>query len=176
MVDSLEIPAAMNDDYSSSEMDATLAEFKIALNAYLKNLVSSPVRSLSDVIAFNNKHNAEERTTEYGQSLFLDAQKTQGIDLKARKDLVRIDRDGFVKLMEINKLDAVVFPGSVLSSVLAIGGHPGIVVPASYDSNGVPSGLCFGGLRGDEPKLIEIAYGFEQATKARRPPPTLGLP
>lgn len=34
---------------------AVLAEFKVSLNSYLKELVSSPVRSLADVIAFNQK-------------------------------------------------------------------------------------------------------------------------
>ncbi|KAK1560250.1 hypothetical protein Q3G72_024111 [Acer saccharum] len=37
-------------------------------------------------------------------------------------------------------------------------------VPAGYDINGMPFGLCFGGLKGTEPKLIEVAYAFEQAT------------
>ena len=49
-------------------------------------------------------------------------------------------------------------------------GFPGVSVPAGYDTTGVPFGICFGGLKGSEPKLIEIAYGFEQATKIRRPP------
>ena len=39
----------------SGEAVATLAEFKLSLNAYLKELVASPVRSLADVIAFNLK-------------------------------------------------------------------------------------------------------------------------
>lgn len=40
----------------SGEAVAVLAEFKLSLNSYLKNLVVSPVRSLADVIAFNNKN------------------------------------------------------------------------------------------------------------------------
>ena len=39
-----------------------------------------------------------------------------------------------------------------------------------YDDVGVPFGINFGGLEGTEPKLIQIAFGFEQATKIRRPP------
>ena len=50
----------------------------------------------------------------------------------------------------------------------AIRGFPGISVPAGYDSKRVPIGICFG-LKGSEPKLIEIAYGL-QATKIRKPP------
>ena len=52
----------------------------------------------------------------------------------------------------------------------AIGGFPGISVPAGYDSKRVPIGICFGRLKGTEPKLIEIAYGFEQTIKIRKPP------
>ena len=41
---------------NSSEQTALEIEFKIALNTYLKELVTSPVRTLADVIAFNNKN------------------------------------------------------------------------------------------------------------------------
>lgn len=85
-------------------------------------------------------------------------------------NLERLSRDGFVKLMRDNKLDALVTPSPGCAPLLAVGGFPGISVQAAYDSNGVPVGICFGGLKGYEPKLIEIAYGFEQATKIRRPP------
>ena len=60
--------------------------------------------------------------------------------------------------------------GVNVTSALAIGGFPGISVPARYDSKRVPIGICFGIRKGTEPKLIEIAYGFEQATKIRKPP------
>lgn len=57
MVDNLEIPH-LTEIYSdtSGEDIALSVEFKISLNAYLKELVASPVRSLADAIAFNNKH------------------------------------------------------------------------------------------------------------------------
>ncbi|KAK7824160.1 putative amidase [Quercus suber] len=67
-------------------------------------------------------------------------------------------------------LEAQATNGVGVNSLLAIGGFPGISVPARYNSKGVPFGICFGGLKGSEPKLIEISYGFEQATKIRKPP------
>jgi len=79
-------------------------------------------------------------------------------------------RDGFEKVMKENELDAIVAAGTDLSVFLYIGGCPGITVPAAYDQ-GVPYGISFGGLIGSEPKLIEIAYAFEQATNVRKPPP-----
>ncbi|KAI4297730.1 hypothetical protein L6164_037603 [Bauhinia variegata] len=132
----------------SGEAVALIAEFKLSLNAYLKGLEVSPVRSLADIIAFNQKN----------------------ADLAALANLARLSKEGFEKLMTDNKLDALVTPGSTVAPVLAIGGFPGINVPAGYDSQGVPFGINFGGLKGSEQKLIEIAFGFEQATKIRKPP------
>jgi len=110
---------------------------------------------------------------EYGQDLMLQAEKTNGIG-KAEKEallnMTRWSQNGFEKLMKRNKLDAVVTPFSYFSGILAIGGYPGVSVPAGYEK-GMPFGICFGGLKGSEPKLIEIAYSFEQATLIRRPPP-----
>ncbi|KAK7860745.1 putative amidase [Quercus suber] len=135
-------------------------------------LVVSPVRSLADLIAFNKENSKLERL-DYGQDLFIKAESTNGIgnaEKAALLNLAKLTREGFVKLMTKNKLDAIVTPGNIVSRVLAIGGFPGVIVPAGYGSDRKPFGLCFGGLKGSEPKLIEIAYGFEQATKIRKPP------
>lgn len=157
----------------NGEIIALLAEFKISLNAYLKALVKSPVRSLADVIAFNEKFAKKEKVKEWGQEVLLEAEATNGMGDKEKAALLTMEefsRNGIEKLMKENKLDAIVTYGSALSSVLAVGGYPGITVPAGYDSEGVPFGISFGGLRFSEPKLIEIAYGFEQATLIRKPP------
>ncbi|KAJ7978580.1 Amidase family protein [Quillaja saponaria] len=103
----------------------------------------------------------------------LQAQATKGIG-KAEKvvleNLATLTKNGFVKLMTKNKLDALVTPVDITARILAIGGFPGISVPAGYSKDGP-----FGGLKGSEPKLIEIAYGFEQATQIRKPPPFKNL-
>ncbi|CAJ1938779.1 unnamed protein product [Sphenostylis stenocarpa] len=172
LLDNLEIEN-INEVFSDPSEDIALSfEFKYSLNAYLKDLVTSPVRSLADVITFNNKHPKLEKVEEYRQDLMLQAQKRNGIGTlkQALSNLTRLSQDGFEKLMTENKLDAVVVPFAKFSPVLAIGGHPGVTVPAGYEK-GAPVGVCFGGLRGSEPKLIEIAYSFEQATRIRKPPP-----
>jgi amidase len=46
----------------------------------------------------------------------------------------------------------------------------GITVPAGYGKLGVPFGICFGRLKGYEPRLMEMAYVFEQATRVRKTP------
>ncbi|KAK7860746.1 putative amidase [Quercus suber] len=173
LVDNLKLANIVEIYRSSDEGTALAAEFKIYINAYLKELVASPVRSLADLIAFNKKNSKLEMLEEYGQDQFVESEATNGIgnaEKAALANLAKLTREGFVKLMTKNKLDALVTPGSSVSYILAIGGFPGVIVPAGYDSDGVPFGLSFGGLKGSEPKLIEIAYGFEQATKIRKPP------
>lgn len=87
------------------------------------------------------------------------------------KKMEELSKNGFEKIMKENELDALVTLGSLASKMLAIGGYPAISVPAGYDDlSGMPFRICFGGLKGTEPLLIQIAYDFEQSTKARRPP------
>lgn len=197
MIDNLEI-ANINTILNatlSGEATALLAEFKVSLNSYLKELVSSPVRSLADVIAFNQKFSdvvrirrylkvdtrtecnahtlVQEMIKEFGQDIFLASQVTNGIGDAERRavwNLANLTKNGFEKVMVEKKLDAVVSVGAGIAPVLAIGGFPGIIVPAAYDGEGVPVGICFSGLKGFEPRLIQISYGFEQATKSRKPP------
>ncbi|WZZ23829.1 hypothetical protein YC2023_007230 [Brassica napus] len=175
VIKDLSIPnmEVIKDWTKSGERTALLAEFKMSLNAYLKDLVKSPVRSLADVIAYNEKFAEEEKVEEWGQELFLAAEATKGMgetEKAALQKMEDLSRNGLEKLMKEKELDAIVSLGSKMSNVLAIGGYPGINVPAGYDSEGVPFGITFGGLRFSEPKLIEIAYGFEQATLIRKPP------
>ena len=101
------------------------------------------------------------------------AQHTSGIgpaERSAIANMTQLSRKGLERLMIEKQLDAVVTPDANISPILAIGGYPGISVPAGYDLHGNPFGICFGGLKGSEPKLIEIAYAFEQTTNVRKPP------
>ncbi len=51
----------------------------------------------------------------------------------------------------------------------AVAGYPSITVPAGF-VQGLPIGLSFFGRAYSEPRLLGLAYAFEQATRARRPP------
>ncbi|XP_023731446.1 probable amidase At4g34880 [Lactuca sativa] len=175
LIDNLEIKGitTISNATASGEAAVAIAEFKIAINAYLKSLVGSSVRSLTDIIAFNNKFSDLEKIKNFGQDIFLAAEGTNGIgDLEkaAIANMARLTREGYEKMMVENRLDAVVSPRADISPVLAIGGFPAISVPAAYDNKGVPVGICFSGLKGSEPTLIEISYGFEQATNVRKIP------
>lgn len=134
-----------------------------------------PIKEVKHFVMLELKLNdLQEMLKKYGQDTLVEAERTRGIGRLEREALVNITKackDGFEKLMKDKKLDALMSPGSDVASILSLGGYPGINVPAGYDKNGVPFGLSFGGLKGSEPKLIEIAYGFEQATIIRKPPP-----
>ncbi|KAH7518460.1 probable amidase At4g34880 [Ziziphus jujuba] len=176
ILDNLEIANTdiILDPFQSGEAITLLAEFKVNINEYLKELSKSPVRSLADIIAFNSDNSVLEKLEEYGQDQFIASEMTDGIGkqvLKAVERMKKLSEEGFEKLMIENELDAMVTFGWGSAPVLAIGGYPAISVPAGYQTGGMPFGICFGGLKGTEPNLIEIAYAFEQATKARRVPP-----
>jgi amidase len=56
------------------------------------------------------------------------------------------------------------------SSLAAVSGYASVTVPAGFVF-GLPVGVSFIGGPFSERKLIEIAYAFEQASRARRAPP-----
>jgi len=175
--------------YSGASYQVMLYEFKDGINRYLSSLDSSiPYRSLDDLIEFNRKDAVELRW--FGQEIFEAAREKGGLESQEyRVALQRMHnatrRNGIDRLLRENNLDALLAPtGSPAwktdlilgdhftggsSSLAAIAGYPSITVPAGY-IEGLPVGISFFGTAWSEPLLIEIAYGYEQATRHRRPP------
>ncbi len=189
IIDPADIPTAQEMASSQDELTVLLSEFKADLNAYLAQLTSSPVRTLADVIAFNDAH-ADEELRYFGQELLLQSQEAPALDderyLNALANNQRRAREeGIDAIMQEHQLDALVAPttgpawsidlvngdrvagGSTQPTALA--GYPAISVPAGYAFE-LPVGLTFMGRAFSEPTLIRLAYAFEQATKIRRPP------
>lgn len=176
-------------EIGSNEYTALLHEFKHDLNAYLADLPGPHPRTLEALIAFNREH-ADREMPYFGQDIFEQAQATSG-DLadpdyvKARTTAARLARQAIDGVLAEHDLDAIVAPtGSpawptdlvngdhfVLgsSTPAAVAGYPNITVPAGF-AFGLPVGISFIGPRWGEPALIGLAYGYEQATQARRPP------
>ena len=173
-----------------TELDVLFYEFKNDLNIYLSNLGHDvPVHSLDEVIAFNERYQSKIMTF-FGQERMLKAQEkgplTEKAYLKALDTNHRLSRDeGIDATLKKYNLDAIVAPsgnpawlvdyingdcgsgGS--SSPAAVAGYPNITVPAGF-VHGLPVGISFFGKAYSEPVLIRLAFAFEQAVQARRPP------
>lgn len=181
-----------------SELDVLLYELKADMNLYLAKLgAAAPVRSLKDIIDFNEK-NQDREMPYFGQDLFIKAEAKGPLTEKAYLDALEMNHriwriEGIDALMDKYHLDAIVAPaggpawptdlvngdhhtiGS--SGPAAIAGYPNICVPGGFVF-GLPIGISFFGRAYSEPTLIKLAYAFEQATKLRQAPkffPTLPL-
>jgi len=194
LVDPADIPNAGS--YDDAELQVLLYELKADLNAYLAALgPTAPVRTLADVIAFNERERAREMPF-FGQELFVQAEAkgplTSPAYRKARATCRRLARtSGLDAVLAKHKLDAIVAPtgnpawptdpvngdhftGSS-STPAAVAGYPSVSVPMGY-AWGLPVNLSFFGAAWSEPTLIRLAYAFEQITMHRKAPkflPTL---
>ena len=189
LIDPVTLPAI--ESIGDAELTVLLYELKADLDAYLATLgPDAKVRSLADVIAFNERHAATELKW-FGQDLFVKAQAKGSLTddeyLKARALCLKVARhDGIDAVMKQHRLDALIAPtgGPAWRSDLVVGDHfvgggstmpsavagtPSITVPAGF-VHGLPLGLSFFAGAWSEARLLTLAYAFEQTTKARRPP------
>jgi len=156
-----------------TEIAAIPNEFKASLNAYLAEnpVPPSGVRTLSDIIEYNEQHPEEVR---YGQNLLIASDATPG-NMTAgepnRLAAVHGARGAIDQAFLRYDLDAVVSFNSQYVNVGAAAGYPTITVPTGYTSGGrLPRNLSFLGMAWDEPELIGFAYAYEQISKRRVPP------
>ncbi|MBG9386527.1 amidase [Caenimonas aquaedulcis] len=175
-------------DYDDDELEVLLYELKADLNAYLAQRQGAPVKSLADVIAFNDR-NAVKEMRYFGQDLFEKAQSkgplTDETYTKAAEKARRLARAGIDEVLAAHKLDAIIAPtGSPAwltdhvngdsfqgssSSPAAVAGYPTISVTMGA-AMGLPVGLSFVGTAWSEGKLLGLAYAYEQGTRHRRAP------
>ncbi|WP_338267955.1 amidase [Corallococcus caeni] len=188
LVDPVTLPNMAKLD--EAELEVMLYEFKAGLEAWLAQLgEGAPVRTLADLIAFNEKHR-EREMPYFGQELLLQARKkgplTDAAYKKALATCRRYSRaEGLDAVMNQHKLDALVAPTQApagpidlvlgdhwlgsSSTPAAVSGYPSITVPAG-DVHGLPVGVSFIGRAWSEPVLLKLAYAYEQASHARRKP------
>jgi amidase len=165
-------------------------ELKAGLHAYFSKLRQpAPVRSLKEVIEFNERNKAKEMPY-FGQDTFVKAEAKGPLTSKEYLDALEQNRrlsrkEGIDAVMDKFKLDALVAPteGPAWMTDLvtgdhstgrsttpaAVAGYPHITVPAGFVF-GLPVGLSFFGRAWAEPTLLKLAFAFEQATRFRKPP------
>ncbi|MBD7908616.1 amidase family protein [Sporosarcina gallistercoris] len=155
--------------------DVLLHECKASLNHYLgKTAETNPIRSIEDVIKFNNDH--PDLTLRYGQELLKNINDRSGTltELAYIEALLRnrhlAKKVALGEALEQNGVDILAFPQDHGCSFEAAAGYPAITVPAGVTKAGEPFGLTFTGPAFSEPSLLGYAYAFEQQVQARREP------
>lgn len=162
-------------------------------DAWLRSLgEKAPVKTLTDLRQWNIAHQ-RAGAIKYGQAnldvsdeMSLQADRAK-YDADRRKDILLSATRGIDEAVTTHRLDALLFPGVSSANIGARPGYPTVTVPfallpvpagtgatafpAGFTPRPAPYGVSFTGPSCSEPKLIQIAYAFEQATRRRLPPP-----
>jgi len=150
---------------------------------------SAPVKTLSELRQWNLDH-AKAGAIKFGQSridisdeMDLEADRARN-EADVQKDILLSRTNGIDAVLKANRLDAILTPGANGADLAARAGYPIIVVPfgmvpnapaqqpfpEGFHAKPAPFGVGFTGAACSEPRLFEIAYAFERATKRRVPP------
>jgi amidase len=165
--------------YNDDEFTALLYEFKAQIRQYLATLTNTNMRTLADLIEFNNVH-CKKEMPYYDQDVFLLAEQTSGypsnpLYVHARTTARYLARSGIDRVLVSHNLDAIVAPHLTNSTGPAVAGYPNLSLPVGIrPPSGKPVGmLMYSGFL-QEPKLIALGYDLEQRMNVRRQPEFLG--
>ena len=155
-----------------AEIGAIPNEFKASFNRYLsEQMPNAGVHSLSDVIAYNDKHPDK---VKYGQNLLQASDATPGSEalFGPQSDPSRASaRQSIDAALAEGQADAILTPGNAHANVGAAAGYPTVIEPLGYTNGGKdPFGLGFMGRAYSEPQLLGFAYAYEQDAHARVTP------
>jgi amidase len=191
----VEVSLPFQDIINENEFPALLNEFKHDINLYLARTPGRHPRDLAGLIDFNNEHAATELQF-FDQNIFELSQALSGSlddpEYQAQREAATTAaRRSIDETMATLRLDAIAAPTNSPAWVTTLGegdafefgssgpaavaGYPNITVPMAFVGE-LPVGVSWFGGRFDEPRLISLAYAFEQATRVRRAPrflPTL---
>ncbi|KAF9036317.1 amidase signature enzyme [Panaeolus papilionaceus] len=191
IVDPADLPSANEIVASNNETVVLDVDFKVQLDAYFKALKKNPsgVRSLAELITFNNANARTEEPTGFtSQDILIESQATTGRNATFDQSLA-FNRElggarGIDAVLKAHKLDALVLPSGGFTTVpAAIAGYPIVTVPlgffpanvtvesagplTSYPLPGAPFGISFLGTAFSEFDLIGFGFAFEQKTQVR---------
>ncbi len=196
IVDPADIPSVLDPDPENNLMTAGRSSvlwygMKRDFNAWLATLgESAPVKTLTELREWNlgheragaNKYN--QANLDRSDEIDLERDRAQYEEDRARD--VRLNGEhGIDEVTAALELDALLFPGSSGAGLAARPGYPTVIVPFAFlagepdppmpegfEVKPRPFGVSFTGTACSEPRLIELAYAFEQATMRRVPPPS----
>lgn len=161
------VPVNMRLADASRYDELLLSDVKEALNGYLAKRSGLPVKSLTELIKFNDKRDGSDADHQP----VLKQISASTLTPEERKPLwdaliqdFRSTVDGPIKS---EKLDAMVSDFETNSYFgVAAAGYPGIAVPSGTNEDGLPTSAYFFGTRWSEPTLLAVAHGYEQAAQA----------
>jgi amidase len=168
--------ASIEDD----ELTVLLVECRAGMDSYLSHLRGTHLRTLDDVIAFNDEHCADELRF-FGQELFEVAVATTGLDDPAYRAartrcLAATRSNGIDRILTRDRLDAIVAPAYGDSSGPAVSGYPVISIPTGLTDDGRPGGIWLSGGFLSETSLLAFAFDLERAVDPRSRPNFRGTP
>ncbi len=148
-------------------------DMKKDLPAYMEGYANKDIalRTVSDVMTFNLKDSL--KTMPYGQNLFNGIAEDQGnaAYLERIKDTLKTNGQQFFdKPMSTHDLDGFLSINNYHAAFAAVAEYPALTVPMGYTKEGAPKGLTFIAKPLQEKQLLEWAYVYEQASKARVAP------
>jgi amidase len=160
--------------YTDDEFTALLYEFKAQIADYLAGLTQTNMRTLADLIAFNNAH-CEQELVYYGQEVFESSEQTMGyphnpIYVAARTHATDTARAGIDNALAADNLDAIVAPHLTNSTGPAVAGYPNLSLPVGIRDSGRPAGMLMYSTFLHEPQLIGFGYDLEQELNVRTQP------
>ncbi len=160
------------------EFTALLFEFRAQIADYLATLTHTDMRTLADLIAFNQAHCPQE-LVYYDQDVFLLSEQFVGYPndlsyIAARTNARTLARTGIDNALQAQNLDAIVAPHLTNSTGPAVAGYPNFSMPVGIRSSGRPAGMLMYSTAFREAQLIAMAYDLEQALNARQQPQLLG--
>jgi amidase len=163
--------------YNGDEFTALLYEFRAQIADYLATLTHTNMRTLADLIAFNDAHCTQEMPY-YGQEVFLLAEMFPGYPndpayIAARTHARSAARSGIDNVIN-SGVDAIVAPHLTNSTGPAVAGYPNLSLPVGIRDSGRPAGILMYSTFLEEPALIGFGYALEQALNVRQQPQFLG--
>jgi amidase len=163
--------------YNGDEFTALLYEFRAQIADYLATLTHTNMRTLADLIAFNNA-NCPQEMPYYDQDVFLMAEMFPGYPndpayIAARTHARTAARSGIDSVIN-SGVDAIVAPHLTNSTGPAVAGYPNLSIPVGIRDSGRPAGMLMYSTFLHEPQLIGFGYALEQALNVRQQPQFLG--